>query len=84
MDESLLGGIDDGPADGARHSFIVANAAPTLFRSITGAMAVAESIVAYTVARGGETGLASLARMEADLHRMGVYWQGAESQRMRT
>lgn len=62
-------------AHGARRTLVVANAAPTMFRSITAAMALAESIVAFALARGGEDGVANLGRMEAKLHSMGVYWQ---------
>lgn len=62
-------------AEGARQTLVVANAAPTMFRSITGAMALAESIVAFVLARGGEDRVANLGRTEAKLHRMGIYWQ---------
>lgn len=62
-------------AQGARQTLVVANAAPTMFRSITGAMAVAESIVAFVLAQGGEDRVANLGRTEARLHRLGVYWQ---------
>lgn len=54
--------------------FVVANASPSFFRSITGAMAVAQALVAQMVARGGEEVIARIGQMEKDLDGFGAYW----------
>ncbi len=54
--------------------FVVANASPSFFRSITGAMAIAQALVAQMVARGGEEVLARIEQMEKNLDGFEAYW----------
>ena len=54
---------------------LVANASPSFFRSLVGAMALAEALVAFLVARGGERTVARLAQTERQLRAFGAYWQ---------
>ena len=54
--------------------FVVANASPSFFRSITGAMAIAQALVAQMVARGGEEVLARIGQMEKNLDGFEAYW----------
>ena len=59
----------------ARHVLLVANASPSFFRSLVGAMALAEALVAFLVARGGERTVAGLAQTERQLRAFGAYWR---------
>ncbi len=62
-------------ASAARHALLVANASPSFFRSLVGAMALAEALVAFLVARGGDDAVAALGEAERQLRAMGAYWQ---------
>ena len=65
-------------ASGARQMFIVANDSPSFFRSLAAAMALAEAIVAYLVAEGGEPAAEHLTRTENLLETFGTYWDDGE------
>ncbi len=54
--------------------FTVANASPSFFRSITGAMAIAQALVALMVARGGNDVVARIEQMEKNLDGFEAYW----------
>jgi DNA-binding MurR/RpiR family transcriptional regulator len=62
----------------ADHVLLVANASPSFFRSLVGAMALAEALVAFLVARGGERTVAGLGQAERQLRAFGAYWHEAE------
>ena len=70
--------ITDSPlsplAQGARQTFLVANDSPSFFRSLAAAMALAEAIVAYLVAEGGEPAAKRLTKTENLLESFGTYW----------
>jgi DNA-binding MurR/RpiR family transcriptional regulator len=70
--------ITDSPlsplAHGAKRTFVVANDSPAFFRSVAAAMALAEAIVAYLVAEGGEQAVDRLRRTENHLELFGTYW----------
>jgi DNA-binding MurR/RpiR family transcriptional regulator len=61
-------------ARAARHTLLVANRSPSFFRSLVGAMALAEALVAFLVARGGEVAVRALADSEGQLRTLGAYW----------
>jgi DNA-binding MurR/RpiR family transcriptional regulator len=61
-------------AQGARQTFLVANDSPSFFRSLAAAMALAEAIVAYLVAEGGEPAAERLTKTEDLLESFGTYW----------
>ena len=63
----------------ARQVFLVANDSPSFFRSLAAAMALAEAIVAYLVAEGGEPAAKQLTRTENLLESFGTYWDDDES-----
>jgi DNA-binding MurR/RpiR family transcriptional regulator len=69
-------------AQGARKTFVVANDSPSFFRSLAPAMALAETIVAYLVAEGGETAIAHLTKTENHLEAFGTYWNQDETSDM--
>jgi DNA-binding MurR/RpiR family transcriptional regulator len=58
----------------AEEVFLIANASPGFFRSIAPAMALAESIVAALLARGGAESLDMLRGTEQQLQRFAAYW----------
>ena len=66
-------------AEGARQTFVVANDSPSFFRSVASAMALAEAIVAYLVAEGGEAAVNHLTQTEHHLDTFGTYW-GADDE----
>ena len=63
----------------ASECFIIANASPSFFRSITPAMALAESIVAALLAQGGADSLNNLRNAEQQLQRFSAYWHEGSS-----
>lgn len=63
----------------ATQTFIVANDSPSFFRSLGSAMALAEAIVAFLVAEGGEAAVERLTRTERHLEAFGTYWQADEA-----
>ena len=67
----------------AEHVLIAANGGPTFFRSVAAAMALAEAVVAFMLARGGEEGMDGLRDMERRLDHLGVYWQADSERRLR-
>ncbi len=64
-------------ARAARHALVVANTSPSFFRSLVAAMAVAEALVAFLVARGGEAAVDALGESERQLRALGAYWPDA-------
>jgi DNA-binding MurR/RpiR family transcriptional regulator len=75
--------ITDSPvsplAEGARQTFVVANDSPSFFRSLASAMALAEAIVAYLVAEGGDAAVEHLTRTERHLEEFGTYWESDDT-----
>lgn len=71
--------ISDSPvspiAAPAAFSFVAANGGPSFFRSLVGAQALAEALVAFLLARGRREQLDVLAQSEEQLVRFGTYWQ---------
>ena len=65
-------------AQGARKSFVVANDSPSFFRSLAAAMALAEAIVPYLVAEGGEQAVDRLKQTEDHLEKFGTYWNSGD------
>jgi DNA-binding MurR/RpiR family transcriptional regulator len=68
-------------ARGAKHSFLVATSGPTLFQSIVAAQSLAQTIIAFLVARGGRAALAAIAASEADFRRYQAYWTDNKGRR---
>ena len=70
--------ISDSPvspiAAPARFGFVAANSGPSFFRSLAGAQALAEALVAFLLARGRRAQLDVLAQSEEQLVRFGTYW----------
>ena len=66
-------------AQDARQTFIVANDSPSFFRSLAAAMALAETIVAYLVAEGGEEAVSHLTKTEQHLEAFGTYWDEGDA-----
>ncbi len=71
-------------AEGADHVFIAANSSPSFFRSLSGAQAVVEALVAFLVARTGQEGVDTLTKMEQRLDEFGVYWRDGDRRRRAT
>ncbi len=67
-------------AEVAAETLVVANASPSFFRSLVAAMALAEAIVAFLLARGGDQAIATLTQTEAQLDGFGTYQQRPERQ----
>ncbi len=59
----------------ADHCFLVANTSPGIFRSLSAAMAVCETLLAVLVARGREENVDALAESERRLDEFGIYWR---------
>ncbi len=74
--------ITDSPlsplAEGAVETLVVANAGPSFFRSLVAAMALAEALVAFLVARGGDRAIETLTQTEAKLDDFDIYLQRPE------
>ena len=62
-------------AEGASHAFVVTNSSASFFRSLVAAMALAEAIVAFLLARGGDRAITKLADMEDHLDLFETYTQ---------
>lgn len=62
-------------AEGASHTFVVTNSSTSFFRSLVAAMALAEAIVAFLLARGGDQAITTLADMEDHLDLFEIYLQ---------
>ena len=62
-------------AEGASHSFAVTNSSASFFRSLVAAMALAEAIVAFLLARGGDRAITKLADIEDHLDLFETYTQ---------
>ncbi len=65
----------------ARNAVLVAVEAPSFFRPMTPAFAVAEILAALVAGKRGEAGLTALARTEAHLSESHVHWIDPESRR---
>ncbi len=59
----------------ARHTLLFDAASPSFFHSMTGAQALAESLVAAVAARGGEPVVQRLAEVQARQHAHKAYWE---------
>lgn len=66
-------------ATAAEHCFVVSNDGPSFFRSISAAMSIAQALVAFWVARGGEATIRSLAESERSLVSHEAYWHEEQS-----
>ncbi len=79
---ATLVAITDSPlsplAEGAAEILVVANASPSFFRSLVAAMALAEALVAFLVARGGDQAIETLTQTESQLDGFGIYLQRPE------
>jgi DNA-binding MurR/RpiR family transcriptional regulator len=64
---------------GASKTFVVSNDSPSFFRSLAAAMALAEAIVSYVVAVGGETTVEHLTTTERHLEAFGTYWSSEDA-----
>lgn len=62
-------------AEDAAHAFAVTNSSASFFRSLVAAMALAEAIVAFLLARGGEQAISMLEDMEDHLDLFETYLQ---------
>ena len=62
-------------AESAAHAFVVTNSSTSFFRSLVAAMALAEAIVAFLLARGGDKAITTLADMEDHLDLFETYIQ---------
>jgi DNA-binding MurR/RpiR family transcriptional regulator len=62
-------------ARGAQHVLLFDTASTSFFHSITGAQALAESLLAAVAARGGEAVLQRLRRMQTHLRATRAYWE---------
>lgn len=59
----------------ARHSLLFDAASPSFFHSMTGAQALAETLVAAVAARGGEPVVRRLAEVQLRQHAHKAYWE---------
>lgn len=59
----------------ARHTLLFDAASPSFFHSMTGAQALAETLVAAVAARGGEPVVRRLAEVQARQHAHKAYWE---------
>lgn len=62
-------------ARGAQHVLLFDTASTSFFHSITGAQALAESLLAAVAARGGDAVLQRLRRMQTHLRATRAYWE---------
>ena len=60
----------------ADHLFIAANRSPSFYRSLAGAMSIAQALVAAIVTRLGEGALTALEQSDKNLRETHTYWQG--------
>ncbi|WP_159104309.1 MurR/RpiR family transcriptional regulator [Sneathiella glossodoripedis] len=60
----------------ADHLFVVANRSPSFYRSLLGAMAIAQALVAAIVTHLGDEGVAALEKSDQTLRNTQTYWQG--------
>ncbi|MCG8695886.1 MAG: MurR/RpiR family transcriptional regulator [Minwuiales bacterium] len=58
----------------AQHCFVVCNDGPSFFRSLSAAISMAQTLVAFWVARGGDATIRSLAEAERSLVSHDAYW----------
>ena len=58
----------------ANHTFIVANRSPSFYRSLTGAMVVAQSLVAAILTLSGEEGVKALEETDQQIRGQNTYW----------
>ncbi len=61
---------------GLGHNFIVANRSPSFYRSLNGALAVVQSLVAAIVKEIGEPAVEALERSDKNLRNHNTYWNG--------
>ncbi len=61
-------------AKGTDQFFLAANRSPSFYRSLVGAMAIVQALVAAIVSRLGEDAIAKLQASEADLRGNNTYW----------
>jgi len=64
-------------ASHAQQVFVVSNGGPTFFRSVASAMTLAEALIAFLLAQGGEDSLGHLRDTERQLERYRTYWDEA-------
>lgn len=67
----------------ANQVFLVANAGPTFFRSIASAMALAEALIAFLLARDDDRSARYLRATERQLDHYRAYWDEAPNRRVR-
>lgn len=63
--------------DGARHVFVAGNDSPSFFRSLVGALSIAQMLVAFLAQRRGPAAVEALAASEQALAKQGAYWRPA-------
>lgn len=62
--------------EGADHIFVASNRSPSFYRSLVGAMAIAQALVAAIVTRLGEDAIIALEKSDQNLREAKTYWQG--------
>ncbi len=80
LTDSLLSPL----AQRARHTLLFTADTPSFFHSVTGAMALAEALLALLAARGGRGAVEAIAASEAHLAAFAAYWAGRARGRART
>lgn len=72
---SLTDSVVSPLAEGADYLFLAANRSPSFYRSLVGAMAIAQALVAAVVDILGAAAVEKLENSEARLRRSNAYWQ---------
>ena len=65
-------------SDGAEHLFLAANRSPSFYRSLVGALAIAQALVAAVVDALGVDAVEKLENSEKRLRRSNTYWQNGD------
>lgn len=63
-------------AAGATHLFVAANASPSFYRSLSGALIIVQALVAAIVTALGDPAVQALERSDKGLRRNNTYWNG--------
>ncbi|MBE7638519.1 SIS domain-containing protein [Sneathiella sp. P13V-1] len=63
-------------AAGATHLFVAANASPSFYRSLSGALIIVQALVAAIVTALGEPAVEALEQSDKGLRRNNTYWNG--------